>query len=73
MYPSQGGLFSNTHSGPCCGTGLGSPDTPDMAMSLCPSFHCQVYTYPESEASRTEAITRLHGQIQELSVVSWVP
>ncbi|KAL9851062.1 V-type proton ATPase 116 kDa subunit a 3 isoform 2-T2 [Geothlypis trichas] len=31
-------------------------------------FHCQVYTYPESEASRTEAITRLHGQIQELSV-----
>ncbi|XP_030129612.2 V-type proton ATPase 116 kDa subunit a 3 isoform X2 [Taeniopygia guttata] len=31
-------------------------------------FHCQVYGYPESEASRTEAITRLHGQIQELSV-----
>ncbi|XP_039568297.1 V-type proton ATPase 116 kDa subunit a3 isoform X2 [Passer montanus] len=31
-------------------------------------FHCQVYTYPESEDSRTEAISRLHGQIQELSV-----
>uniref|UniRef100_A0A674H1Y5 V-type proton ATPase subunit a n=1 Tax=Taeniopygia guttata TaxID=59729 RepID=A0A674H1Y5_TAEGU len=32
-------------------------------------FHCQVYGYPESEASRTEAITRLHGQIQELSTL----
>ncbi|XP_050831249.1 V-type proton ATPase 116 kDa subunit a 3 isoform X1 [Serinus canaria] len=35
-------------------------------ISAC--FHCQVYAYPESEASRTEAITRLHSQIQELSV-----
>ncbi|NXN77265.1 VPP3 ATPase, partial [Bombycilla garrulus] len=32
-------------------------------------FHCQVYLYPESEASRTDTITSLHGQIQELSVV----
>ncbi|NXR20913.1 VPP3 ATPase, partial [Cinclus mexicanus] len=31
-------------------------------------FHCQVYPYPESEASRTDTITKLHGQIQELSV-----
>uniref|UniRef100_A0A8C0V5D0 V-type proton ATPase subunit a n=1 Tax=Cyanistes caeruleus TaxID=156563 RepID=A0A8C0V5D0_CYACU len=31
-------------------------------------FHCQVYLYPESEASRTDTITGLHGQIQELSV-----
>ncbi|NXU45257.1 VPP3 ATPase, partial [Drymodes brunneopygia] len=32
-------------------------------------FHCQVYPYPESEASRTETITGLHSQIQDLSVV----
>ncbi|NXI29585.1 VPP3 ATPase, partial [Sterrhoptilus dennistouni] len=31
-------------------------------------FHCQVYPYPENEASRTDTITRLHGEIQELSV-----
>ncbi|KAL2310136.1 hypothetical protein Nmel_006378 [Mimus melanotis] len=31
-------------------------------------FHCQVYPYPESEASRTDTITKLHGRIQELSV-----
>lgn len=42
-------------------------------MSLYPSFHCQMYPYPESEASRADTITKLHGQIQELSVVSWVP
>ncbi|NXY07890.1 VPP3 ATPase, partial [Pteruthius melanotis] len=32
-------------------------------------FHCQVYPYPESEASRTDTITGLQSQIQELSVV----
>ncbi|NWW07725.1 VPP3 ATPase, partial [Oreocharis arfaki] len=32
-------------------------------------FHCQVYPYPESEASRTDTITRLHSQIQDLSMV----
>uniref|UniRef100_A0A8C3GZT9 V-type proton ATPase subunit a n=1 Tax=Corvus moneduloides TaxID=1196302 RepID=A0A8C3GZT9_CORMO len=32
-------------------------------------FHCQVYPYPESEASRTDTITGLHSQIQDLSVV----
>ncbi|NXP33680.1 VPP3 ATPase, partial [Leiothrix lutea] len=31
-------------------------------------FHCQVYPYPENEASRTDTITRLHSEIQELSV-----
>lgn len=64
-----GGLFRNTHSAPC----WGALTPPDMAMSLCPSFHCQVYPYPESEASRTDTMTRLQGEIQELSVVSWVP
>ncbi|NXA14857.1 VPP3 ATPase, partial [Sapayoa aenigma] len=32
-------------------------------------FHCQVYPYPESEASREDTITGLHSQIQDLSVV----
>uniref|UniRef100_A0A8C5TE22 V-type proton ATPase subunit a n=1 Tax=Malurus cyaneus samueli TaxID=2593467 RepID=A0A8C5TE22_9PASS len=32
-------------------------------------FHCQVYPYPESDASRTDTMTSLHSQIQDLSVV----
>ncbi|NWI96140.1 VPP3 ATPase, partial [Pitta sordida] len=32
-------------------------------------FHCQVYPYPESEASRQDTIAGLHSQIQDLSVV----
>nr|XP_009680896.1 PREDICTED: V-type proton ATPase 116 kDa subunit a isoform 3 [Struthio camelus australis] len=36
---------------------------------VCPSFHCHVYPYPESEASRTETLTGLLSQIQDLSVV----
>lgn len=58
---------------PAAGPGWGALTPPDTAMSLCSSFHCQVYPYPESEASRTDTITKLQGQIQELSVVSWVP
>ncbi|XP_061856582.1 V-type proton ATPase 116 kDa subunit a 3 [Colius striatus] len=32
-------------------------------------FHCHVYPYPESEASRADTVSGLHSQIQELSVV----
>uniref|UniRef100_A0A8C3KIJ4 V-type proton ATPase subunit a n=1 Tax=Calidris pygmaea TaxID=425635 RepID=A0A8C3KIJ4_9CHAR len=32
-------------------------------------FHCQVYPYPESEASREETMNGLHSQIQDLSLV----
>ncbi|NXJ71673.1 VPP3 ATPase, partial [Rostratula benghalensis] len=32
-------------------------------------FHCHVYPYPESEASREETMNGLHNQIQDLSVV----
>lgn len=32
-------------------------------------FHCQVYPYPESEASRAETLNGLLSQIQDLSVV----
>ncbi|NWS74609.1 VPP3 ATPase, partial [Crotophaga sulcirostris] len=32
-------------------------------------FHCHVYPYPESEASRADTMNRLHNQIQDLSVV----
>ncbi|XP_074005314.1 V-type proton ATPase 116 kDa subunit a 3 [Numenius arquata] len=32
-------------------------------------FHCHVYPYPESEASREETMNGLHSQIQDLSVV----
>lgn len=46
---------------------------PDTAVSVCPSFHCQVYPYPESEASRAETLNGLHSQIQDLSVVSRAP
>lgn len=56
---------------PAARPGWGALTLSDMAMSLCPSFHCQVYPYPESEASRTDTITGLHGQIQDLTVVSW--
>uniref|UniRef100_A0A8C0E9J9 V-type proton ATPase subunit a n=1 Tax=Bubo bubo TaxID=30461 RepID=A0A8C0E9J9_BUBBB len=36
-------------------------------------FHCHVYPYPESEASRADTMSGLHSQIQDLSVVSWAP
>lgn len=39
-------------------------------MSICPSFHCHVYPYPESEASRADTLNGLLSQIQDLSVVS---
>uniref|UniRef100_A0A8D0KQ99 V-type proton ATPase subunit a n=1 Tax=Strix occidentalis caurina TaxID=311401 RepID=A0A8D0KQ99_STROC len=42
---------------------------PNMAMSVCPSFHCHVYPYPESEASRADTMSGLHSQIQDLSVL----
>lgn len=42
-----------------------------MAMSIYPSFHCHVYPYPESEASRADTLNGLVSQIQDLSVVSW--
>ncbi|XP_075019627.1 V-type proton ATPase 116 kDa subunit a 3 isoform X1 [Calonectris borealis] len=32
-------------------------------------FHCHVYPYPESEASRADTMSGLHSQIQDLSVV----
>ncbi|NXG41437.1 VPP3 ATPase, partial [Psilopogon haemacephalus] len=32
-------------------------------------FHCHVYPYPESEATREDTISGLHNQIQDLSVV----
>ncbi|NXC75718.1 VPP3 ATPase, partial [Anhinga anhinga] len=32
-------------------------------------FHCHVYPYPESEASRVDTMNGLHSQIQDLSVV----
>ncbi|NXT94907.1 VPP3 ATPase, partial [Anhinga rufa] len=32
-------------------------------------FHCHVYPYPESEASRADTMNGLHSQIQDLSVV----
>ncbi|KFV66979.1 V-type proton ATPase 116 kDa subunit a isoform 3, partial [Dryobates pubescens] len=32
-------------------------------------FHCHVYPYPESEATRQDTISGLHSQIQDLSVV----
>ncbi|XP_065611594.1 V-type proton ATPase 116 kDa subunit a 3 isoform X2 [Cyrtonyx montezumae] len=32
-------------------------------------FHCRVYPYPESEASRADTLSGLLGQIQDLSVV----
>ncbi|XP_010179187.1 PREDICTED: LOW QUALITY PROTEIN: V-type proton ATPase 116 kDa subunit a isoform 3-like, partial [Mesitornis unicolor] len=32
-------------------------------------FHCHMYPYPESEASRADTMSRLHSQIQDLSVV----
>lgn len=41
--------------------------------SVCPSFHCHVYPYPESEASRVDTMNGLHSQIQDLSVVSGAP
>lgn len=47
---------------------LGPPNT---LVSLYPSFHCHVYPYPESEASRMETMSGLQSQIQDLSVVSW--
>lgn len=49
------------------------PPNPDTALSVCPSFHCQVYPYPESEASRAETLNGLLSQIQDLSVVSRAP
>lgn len=42
-------------------------------LSVRPSFHCHVYPYPESEASRVDTMNGLHSQIQDLSVVSWAP
>lgn len=50
-----------------------APPHPDTAVSVCPSFHCQVYPYPESEASRAETLNGLLSQIQDLSVVSRAP
>lgn len=44
-----------------------------MSASVCPSFHCHMYPYPESEASRADTMSGLHNQIQDLSVVSWAP
>ncbi|XP_055577811.1 V-type proton ATPase 116 kDa subunit a 3 isoform X1 [Falco cherrug] len=32
-------------------------------------FHCHMYPYPESEASRADTMSGLHSQIQDLSVV----
>uniref|UniRef100_A0A8B9MSD9 V-type proton ATPase subunit a n=1 Tax=Accipiter nisus TaxID=211598 RepID=A0A8B9MSD9_9AVES len=32
-------------------------------------FHCHMYPYPESEASRADTMSGLHNQIQDLSVV----
>ncbi|NXW10957.1 VPP3 ATPase, partial [Fregetta grallaria] len=32
-------------------------------------FHCHVYPYPDSEASRADTMSGLHSQIQDLSVV----
>ncbi|XP_009980480.1 PREDICTED: V-type proton ATPase 116 kDa subunit a isoform 3, partial [Tauraco erythrolophus] len=32
-------------------------------------FHCHVYPYPESEASRADTMSELNSQIQDLSVV----
>ncbi|NXG15834.1 VPP3 ATPase, partial [Grallaria varia] len=32
-------------------------------------FHCQVYPYPESDASREDTIAGLHSQIHDLSLV----
>ncbi|NXN38791.1 VPP3 ATPase, partial [Rhinoptilus africanus] len=32
-------------------------------------FHCHVYPFPESEASRADTMNGLHGQIQDLNVV----
>lgn len=58
---------------PAGGPSWGALTPLDTAVSFCSSFHCQVYPYPENEASRTDTITRLHSEIQELSVVSWVP
>lgn len=46
---------------------------PNMSVCVCPSFHCHMYPYPESEASRADTMSGLHNQIQDLSVVSWAP
>lgn len=69
--------LSKTHSGPRHGDGLGHPAQPWHPLTrwcpICPSFHCHVYPYPESEASRADTMSGLHSQIQDLSVVSWTP